>query len=93
MIGEGKTRVAVPLAPGIISEVPIRKATRLLPGETVRLESLVGTIALDGEREIELLTATEQIEVTLNPHGPFVVDIPAAINLGALAGVFTRSGG
>lgn len=90
-IGDGAFRVDVPLAPGIIREVSIRKATRLLPGETVKLDSLVGTVALDGEREIELLNDTDQIEVTLNPHGPFVVDIPSAINLGAKAGVFTRS--
>jgi predicted polyphosphate/ATP-dependent NAD kinase len=88
--GEG-TSVMAPLAPGIVHEVPIAGAAKVLPGESVRLQSAPGTIALDGEREIELLTDQDEIIVTLNPHGPFVVDIPGAINQGALAGVFTRS--
>ena len=88
--GEG-TSVMAPLAPGIVHEVPIAGAAKVLPGESVRLHPAPGTIALDGEREIELLTDQDEIIVTLNPHGPFVVDIPGAINQGALAGVFTRS--
>lgn len=87
--GRGQ-RVAVPLAPGIIREVPIAAARKILPGESVQLQSLAGTIALDGEREIELLTDQDEISVTLNPHGPYVVDIQIAINIGAMVGVFTR---
>jgi predicted polyphosphate/ATP-dependent NAD kinase len=88
-IGAGNGTIRVPLAPGTIRDVPVASGERLVPGETVQLDSLVGTIALDGEREIELLTGNERLEVTLNPHGPFVVDIPLAINQGALAGVFS----
>ena len=87
--GDGK-RVLAPIAPGIVSEIPIADSRRLLPGESVQLQSLVGTIALDGEREIELLSDQDTITVTLNTQGPRVVDIPAAINLGARAGYFTR---
>jgi hypothetical protein len=87
----GRTRVTVPIAPGIIRDVPIAAADKLLPGESVLLEAQPGTIALDGEREIELLTNEDEIRVTLNPHGPFVVDIPEAINQGAAEGFFTRS--
>ncbi|HET7055763.1 MAG TPA: NAD(+)/NADH kinase, partial [Thermomicrobiales bacterium] len=89
-VGAGP-RVMAPLAPGIIREVPIADAVKVLPGESVRLQSAPGTIALDGEREIELLTDQDEIVVTLNPHGPFVVDIPGAITQGSLAGLFTRS--
>jgi hypothetical protein len=87
-IGSGGQIVRVPLAPGILRDVPIASANRMLPGETVQLEPMLGTIALDGEREIELFEPDLPIAVTLNPHGPFVVDIPSAINLGALAGAF-----
>lgn len=90
VIGGTGRQVLVPLAPGIMSDVPIAAADKVLPGETVRLQPLAGTIALDGEREIELLTDEDEISVTLNPHGPFVVDIRAAINIGAISGVFTR---
>ena len=61
----------------------------MLPGETVHFQPIKGTVALDGEREIELFQPDQSIDVTLNPHGPFVVDIPVAINLGAHAGAFT----
>lgn len=88
-IGRGNGVVRAPLAPGMLREVPIRSGVRLLPGETVQLEPFTGTVALDGEREIEILDAADQVSVTLNPHGPFVVDIPAAINQGALAGAFS----
>ena len=89
-VGDGP-RVMTALAPGVIREVPISAAVKVLPGESVHLQSALGTIALDGEREIELLTEEDDIVVTLNPHGPFVVDISAAITQGALAGLFTRS--
>jgi predicted polyphosphate/ATP-dependent NAD kinase len=89
-VGGRDEQVTVPLAPGIIRDVPIAAATKMLPGESVQLRSMAGTIALDGEREIELLSDQDEINVALNPHGPYVVDIPAAINLGALAGMFTR---
>jgi predicted polyphosphate/ATP-dependent NAD kinase len=90
-VGDGGQPVIAPLAPGIIREVPVTGADKVLPGESVRLQAAPGTIALDGEREIELLTDQDEIVVTLNPHGPFVVDIPGAITQGALAGLFTRS--
>ena len=90
VLGGHGSRVAVPIAPGIIREAPIAAAAKLLPGESVQLASRPGTIALDGEREIELLSDQDEIVVTLNPHGPFVVDIAAAINQGAAAGYFTR---
>lgn len=89
-IGEGGTRLIAPTAPGIVREIPIKKSALVAWGETVVLQSLPGTIALDGEREIELLSAATEISVTLNPMGPRVVDIPAAINAGARAGLFNR---
>jgi hypothetical protein len=89
-VGGNRNRVVAPFAPGIVGEVPIERAEKILPGESVRLQAHPGTIALDGEREIELLSDADDISVTLNPHGPYVVDIPAAINQGALAGYFNR---
>jgi predicted polyphosphate/ATP-dependent NAD kinase len=91
-IGGSGQGVLAPLAPGVMRTVPIKHGVRLLPGESVQLETTVGTIALDGERELEVLSMDDAIEVTLNPHGPFVVDIPMAINHGALAGAFISSG-
>lgn len=89
-VGGNGNRIIALLAPGVIREVPIAGAEKILPGQSVRLQPLAGTIALDGEREIELLSGEDEIFVTHNPHGPFVVDINAAINQGALAGIFSR---
>jgi len=48
-----------------------------------------GTLALDGEREIEL-SMTSLVEVRLCADGPFVVDVPAALQEAAHAGRFHR---
>ncbi|MDQ2681959.1 MAG: NAD(+)/NADH kinase, partial [Chloroflexota bacterium] len=90
-LGEGAGSVQAPLAPGVVRRVPVAKSRTLEPGGSVSLEPVAGTIALDGEREIELLSAVRKIDVRLNPDGPRVVDIPAAIRLGALSGVFQSS--
>jgi hypothetical protein len=47
------------------------------------------TVALDGEREIELST-TSVVEVKLRADGPFVVDVPAALEAAAHAGHLQR---
>ena len=39
---------------------------------------LVTTLALDGEREIEF-SATDRPSITLDPSGPFSVDVPATL--------------
>ena len=44
------------------------------------------TIALDGERELELHDGARRIEVRLDPGGPRVVDLEAALAAGARAG-------
>ncbi len=48
-----------------------------------------GTIALDGEREIEF-PATSVAEVKLRADGPFVVDVPAALKAAARTGHLQR---
>ena len=49
------------------------------------------TIALDGEREIEITDASAAVSVRVDPHGPRVVDVEAALAAGAAAGVFVRT--
>jgi hypothetical protein len=83
-------RARVPIAPGLIRDVPISEAHLLKPGEHVSLRSGPCTIALDGEREIELQDSSVEIAVRLEPKGPRVVDVEAAISAGAAAGAFVR---
>ncbi|MCC6312594.1 MAG: NAD(+)/NADH kinase [Thermomicrobiales bacterium] len=81
-------RVLAPLAPGVLSEIGIASARTLAPGDEVILRPGPCTIALDGEREIELLDDRAAATVTLVPDGPRLVDIDAAVNAAAAAGVF-----
>ena len=63
-------------------------ATLLEPGTQIPLRDEPCIVALDGEREIELFRPGHGLAITFNPHGPRIINIPAAIRAGALAGVF-----
>ena len=94
-VGEADTAsltVTAPLAPGLLREIPIAAARLLAHGETVPLAAGPCTLALDGEREIEVRDASVVIAVRLEPSGPRVVDVEAALAVGAAAGAFIRRG-
>jgi predicted polyphosphate/ATP-dependent NAD kinase len=82
--------VTVPLAPGLLREVSVTAARLLRHGETVTLNGGPCTIALDGEREIEMRDSGARLAVRLDPRGPSVVDVEATLTAGAVAGVFVR---
>ncbi|MBA2596554.1 MAG: NAD(+)/NADH kinase [Chloroflexia bacterium] len=89
---EGSARtVIVPIAPGLVREIPVQDAKLLAQGESVTLGRGPSTIALDGEREIEITDASAAVSVRVDPHGPRVVDVEAALAAGAAAGVFVRT--
>jgi predicted polyphosphate/ATP-dependent NAD kinase len=81
-LGDGPT-VTVPLAPGLVTPVPVTGWRRLALGERVRLSDGGGTVALDGERE---LTPFGPVTASVTMDGPRVVDIRAALRAGALPG-------
>ena len=68
------TVVRAPVGPGMIMDIEIAEWKTLIPGQKRRIEQGRGTIALDGEREVELLQG-RTVEIGLNPDGPLVVDI------------------
>ena len=85
--GPGGTTVLAPVAPGIVSQVPIQE-WRILPlGERVPIHHDIGTIALDGEREFSLLPG-QRVEVELTGNGPRVVLLEAALREATSLGVF-----
>lgn len=88
VLGPSERTVLAPLAPGLVRPVPVASARLLGPSERVRLAGEPCTVALDGEREFEVARRGHVIEVTLNPNGPRVVDIDAALRAGAARGVF-----
>jgi len=88
-LGDGGRPILAPIAPGLIKSIPIADAKLVSPGELVDLDASPCTVALDGEREFEILKPGHTLQVRLDPNGPNVVDVEAAISAGAAAGAFT----
>jgi len=89
VLGDGGREVMAALAPGIVKWVGVRETRKLQVDDVVQFRPGAGTVALDGEREIEI-PMTSVVEVRLCADGPFVVDVPAALEGAAHAGHFRR---
>jgi predicted polyphosphate/ATP-dependent NAD kinase len=72
--GEGMFTVHVPIAPGLVAPVGIADVKEIYPKEIWNLETSTGTIALDGEREIEFNSSCRP-KVWLEMDGPITIDI------------------
>ena len=86
--GEGSdssTVVRAPVAPGMVLDIRIAEWATLRPSQRRGIEQRRGTIALDGEREIELMRG-KTVEIGLNSAGPRVLDIVRTHELLAQAG-------
>ena len=81
-----KTVLTVPLAPGLVVPVGVREINRVAPGETVKLEPKTGSVALDGEREIEL-SPSDEVEVRLDSDGPLTINVGEAMRQAAQRGL------
>jgi predicted polyphosphate/ATP-dependent NAD kinase len=86
-IGGNGAGVRAAIAPGLVVSVPIREQRWIGPGEGAAFDQRRGTIALDGERELEVYPR-HRVEIRLNPTGPRVVNIAAAMRAAARAGLF-----
>ena len=90
-LGPGGIQVLAPIGPGLVKQISIREH-RLVPvGGEVTLSSDPCTIALDGERYIEVY-GTRTITVRLTRNGPRVVDIARCMEEATRCGVFQRLG-
>jgi hypothetical protein len=76
----------IPLAPGLVARVGVTAARRLLAEEAVAVAARDGSIALDGERELELRPG-QRVEVRLNERGPLTIDIDAVMAEAARGGL------
>ena len=86
--GPGETTVRAPVAPGMVTEVPI-ESWRILPlEERVRVDLSPCTMALDGEREFSVLPGQE-VEVAVSKNGPRVVLFEDALHEATISGIFT----
>ncbi len=88
-LGPGGREVKVPIAPGLIVPVSIRRIEWLKVGQGGTIHHAPCVLALDGEREIPLYPG-ETIHVRLERTGPFVVDIHRAVQAAIQAGFFLQ---
>jgi predicted polyphosphate/ATP-dependent NAD kinase len=86
-IGPGGISVLAPLGPGLVSRIDVQDHQLIPLGEEVTLNSDTGTIALDGERQIEVYGG-QAISVRLTNNGPRVVDICQCMQEAADLGFF-----
>jgi hypothetical protein len=83
---EAEVVVTVPLAPGLVVPVGVAGHRRIEPGETVYLAPASGSVALDGEREIEI-GPDDRVEVWLDPEGPLTIDVGEVMREAARRGL------
>lgn len=72
--GPNAASVRAPMGPGMVNEIRVQEWALLKAGERHQVDVCPGTVALDGEREVELYPR-RRVEIALNADGPFVVDI------------------
>jgi predicted polyphosphate/ATP-dependent NAD kinase len=85
-LGEGQTRVLAPVSPGLIMSVAIESHRLLSLGDEVVLEPAACTIAVDGERQLEV-SAEQTVSVRLSGDGPRVVDVRKCLREASERGV------
>jgi predicted polyphosphate/ATP-dependent NAD kinase len=78
--------LSAPIAPGLIRNMPIGSIHPIQMGERIPIDAAYGTIALDGEREIEF-TARDNTWLSLDRNGPLTVDIRKTLELAAERGL------
>jgi predicted polyphosphate/ATP-dependent NAD kinase len=87
IVGGDAERLLAPVAPGLLRSIPVGSKQLLDFGDSVEFRPAAGTIALDGEREIEV-KISHQVTVTLSPNGPWTIDLDRAIASAAAQGRF-----
>ncbi|NBA95098.1 ATP-NAD kinase family protein [Pseudomonas sp. R5(2019)] len=75
---QAEQALLAPLAPGLLQGCGVTASGRLTPGVAYSLSLASGTLALDGEREIEF-SANERPTITLDPNGPLSIDVEAVL--------------
>jgi predicted polyphosphate/ATP-dependent NAD kinase len=86
-LGGGNTSVLAPVGPGLISNVAIQEYRLLSLGDEVVLEPAACTLALDGERQMEV-NDNQKISVRVTNRGPRVVDVKRCLQGASRKGIF-----
>jgi predicted polyphosphate/ATP-dependent NAD kinase len=83
--------LAAPIGPGLVAEVGVAAIEDLRPGGSIRLRTSTGTIAVDGERELEI-AAGDCLVATLTNEGPYTIDVPRTLSWAAANGALHATG-
>jgi len=84
-------RVLAPIGPGMVEAVGVRDWSRMLPGHAIPISAEAGTLALDGERELEL-AQHDSATVTLRTGGFRSIDVGSVMQWAAASGeLFSRA--
>ncbi len=75
-----KKYVKAPIAPGTIPNIRIIDYKKITTKDKIYIDTYPGTIALDGEREIELLPDNTYYAI-LNLDGPWVANVPKSMKI------------
>jgi predicted polyphosphate/ATP-dependent NAD kinase len=86
-LGAGGDKVRAPIAPGLVRDVEVKSFRIWRFKEKISLPSCFATIALDGEREVEI-NHGDQYHLVLSENGPRVVNVPEVLREGTKAGFF-----
>jgi len=70
--------LTAPIAPGLMSCVGIKNIEKIMPGKSYTPRTKAGSVALDGEREIEFSEA-DHIEITLQSDAFYTIDVEHAM--------------
>jgi len=85
-LGQAKTRLCAPIAPGLIDLVGIGSVEKILP-ETIYLPSVsAGTLALDGERELTF-SETDDVGIRLQTDAFRTINVPQCMAYAAKHGL------
>jgi predicted polyphosphate/ATP-dependent NAD kinase len=86
--GDAPRRVLAPIAPGVLAPVGVHEVAAMAAGHQFTSAVARGTVAVDGERELEFGPDTP-VTVTLTPDGPMVLDVRAVLAAAAERGLMT----
>lgn len=89
-LGAGR-HVWAPIMPGVVTRVGVTSASRLLPRQALAMPSMRGTVALDGEREIEV-EPHDRLRIELDFEGPRTVAVEATLAHATRAGLMVEDG-
>jgi predicted polyphosphate/ATP-dependent NAD kinase len=82
--------LVAPIGPGLVAEIGVAAVEDLPPGRSIPLRTSTGTIAFDGERELEI-SAGDRLVATLSAEGPYTIDVPRTLSWAAANGVLNAA--